>query len=141
MEKKCSMPVQPIPTVTKIVNLLIQEAKTEQPSKPERLQLRNVDTAAGNITVHLLAQAGYNDVWLVTVAGGEDENDFPRSFVLRIPGSDSLHPYQVRNEVGWLLYLAERCPAVRVPHVHAYSEGLVEGEYAFVVSSYFSNSE
>ena len=69
----------------------------------------------------LLAQGGYNDIWLVEViAKIEDGEDLCAKFVLREPNDDSFLPFQLTNEVAWLSYVS-KYTTIPVPKVYKYS--------------------
>ena len=100
----------------------------------ERLTLESCNEVKDRVTVKLLAQGGYNDVWLVEC--GSESDDVPNRFVLRMPNADSLKPYQIRNEVGWLRYMAENYPIILVPKVYAYCDGASEDDNPFVAEEF-----
>jgi aminoglycoside phosphotransferase (APT) family kinase protein len=100
----------------------------------EKAQQENSYTPEDNITVKLLAEGGYNEIWLVT--SPVKSNDVPSLCVLRMPTAESLKPWQVRNEVGWLRYMTKNHSAMPVPQVYAYSDGATEGELPFVVEQF-----
>lgn len=119
----------------------------------------------------LLAEGGYNTVWLVTatVHTADASRDaspiyycldklsrllsfsvtqlglssvFPSfgrpaledqslarkvQYIMRIPKENSLLPYQVRNEVGFIQYLSKHHPNIPVPKIYAWSDGSSDG--------------
>jgi aminoglycoside phosphotransferase len=81
--------------------------------------------------IKLLAKGGYNDVWLVTPTTAAHSQ-----FVLRVPNEESLIPHQIRNEVGWLRYMAKHCPEIPVPAVFAYSDGAGVDAPSFIAQEY-----
>ena len=69
----------------------------------------------------LLAQGGYNDIWLAeAMTKLEDGEDLCTRFVLREPNDDSFLPYQLSNEVAWLDFVREHTN-IPVPKVYKYS--------------------
>ncbi|KAK3696190.1 hypothetical protein LTR37_018092 [Vermiconidia calcicola] len=88
----------------------------------------------------LLAQGGYNDVWLVKSKLVRNDSTIISqplngSFILRVPNEDSLKPHQIRNEVGWLMYMAKHCPEIPVPAVYDYSDESGDGR-PFIAEQY-----
>ena len=103
-------------------------------SSSENEQQEDSQTPEDNFTVKLLAEGGYNEIWLVT--SSVKSNNAPSSCVLRTPTADSLKPWQIRNEVGWLRYMTKNHPAIPVPQVYAYSDRATEDEMPFVVEEF-----
>lgn len=98
--------------------------------------IANTDWAAGlATTISLLAKGGYNDVWLVSFRK-DSAQLLKQSFVLRVPNSDSLQPHQIRNEVGWLQYMAKHCTEIPVPRVYAYCDGAINDAHPFIALEY-----
>ena len=94
----------------------------------QNLELEGAHTNVDDVHVTLLAQGGYNDVWLVRSS--------QPPFVLRVPNDDSLKPHQIQNEVGWLAYVAKKCPEIPVPVVYDYSDGSSGNDTAFIAEQY-----
>lgn len=87
----------------------------------------------GNLEIQFLAQGGYNDIWLVRC---RTRLGLSSAFVLRVPTEDSLKLYQIRNEVGWLQYMAKNCSEVPVPKVYDYCDGSGTEELAFIAEEF-----
>ena len=108
--------------------------------------LRNVITASTDgriptktfqhisvVKSELLAQGGYNNIWLVEVSAKiESADDVHVKFVLREPNDDSFLPYQLENEVAWLAWVSEHT-SIPVPKVYTYSA--VKGQ-AYIAMEY-----
>lgn len=86
--------------------------------------------------ITLLARGGYNDVWVVDAPKTGPRTLASQPFVLRVPNEDSLNPYQVRNEVGWLSYMAKHCPDVPVPQVYDFSDGSKDDSRPFIAEEF-----
>lgn len=108
---------------------------------PHRLAFVDHSTELDDPQVTLIAQGGYNDVWLVQAehvceSSGKRERDPKVPFVLRVPNEDSLKPHQIQNEVGWLAYMAKHCPEIPVPVVYEYSDGSNDSDSPFIAEQY-----
>lgn len=74
----------------------------------------------------LLAERGYNWVWLVSCVTkkpflSNSTRAFPSmKFILREPKDNALLPYQIENEVSFLTYIAKNHSSIPVPRVYAY---------------------
>jgi hypothetical protein len=87
--------------------------------------------------VTLLAKGGYNDVWLVkSTATRRYSRGIPDlvAFILRVPNEESLKPHQIRNEIGWLKYMAEHAPDIPVPTIYDYADGV--NDQPFIAMQY-----
>ena len=81
----------------------------------------------------LLAQGGYNNIWLVEVnAKVESADDLHLKFFFCEPNNDSFLPYQLENEVAWLAWVSEHT-SIPVPKVYTYSA--VKGQ-AYIAMEY-----
>ena len=58
--------------------------------------------------LELIAVSGYNDIWRV-----QSKTLAYKTFILRLPHSDALHPWQLENEASWLRYIKINNPSVR----------------------------
>ena len=105
---------------------------------PDIRSARKCNDANHKLTIKLLAKGGYNDTWLVTTNASLTNGS--HCFVLRMPNSDSLKPHQVRNEVGWLKYMAKNYHYIPVPQLYAYSDGALENEEAFVAEEFIEGA-
>ncbi|KAL6874803.1 kinase-like domain-containing protein [Trichoderma novae-zelandiae] len=102
--------------------------KNQQDPKPQSLELDSSEAAIFR-SVKLLAQGGYNVVWLVrlhsffevttSVTDGQgNPQSTTRSFneyVLRLPCGDALLPYQITNDVAFKKFITTKLPHVPVP--------------------------
>ncbi|KAI0151172.1 kinase-like domain-containing protein [Pestalotiopsis sp. NC0098] len=86
-------------------------------------------------TVNFLARGGYNSVWLATC--NVPESLKPNRFVVRISrDTPSLQPYQVRNEVASLQWVAANIPDIPVPKLYNWSDGTTGSGTAFTAVEY-----
>lgn len=85
-----------------------------------------------DISVTLLARGGYNDVWLVKATFRAQS----AHFVLRLPNEDSLEPHQIRNEVGWLRYIANEAPEIPRPEVYEFLDQPRGDRPPFILEEY-----
>ncbi|KAH9997458.1 kinase-like domain-containing protein [Xylariaceae sp. FL0662B] len=92
----------------------------------DALDLRGFD---GVRQVRLLAQGGYNSVWLVDHAplkiivpdtGTDSGSAMVDQFILRLPSEYVLGPHQVANEVAFRRFIASKLPHIPVPKVYYY---------------------
>ncbi|KAK6204047.1 hypothetical protein LQW54_008508 [Pestalotiopsis sp. IQ-011] len=88
------------------------------------------------IAVNFLARGGYNSVWLATCHGPTSLE--PNRFVVRISSynTPSLHPYQVRNEVASLPWVAANVTHIPVPKLYSWGDGTTGSGTAFTAVEY-----
>lgn len=75
--------------------------------------------------VELLAEGGYNYVWLVRYTAKYHKSDSTntlssREFIIREPKEEA-SPCQIENEIAFLTYMAKHHPSIPVPKVYAYN--------------------
>jgi aminoglycoside phosphotransferase (APT) family kinase protein len=86
-----------------------------------------------DLDISPVADGGYNDIWLVQFPdvpeiqylksnNSAELSAIPSRFVFRTPKSNTLFPYQLRNEVAFLTFISTKYPKIPVPKVYDFSE-------------------